>query len=642
MPFSEEQWEKKYAEALEMPIVQAALKRLEEELPSHFFYHSIDHTRDVLREVLFLGLHDGLTERELELLVVGAAYHDLGFIAKPVDNEWTGARFAREAMLSFGGYKEGEMQSVEDMILDTQLVETALGATQLPTDKLAKYLLDADLGNLGREDFFHCTTLLQKELGLERSLLFREALRLMKGHRWLTPAAQHHRASGQERNIVQLEESIRTGKDPEALLYEGSSSSSGMDLSRLYFLAKLPLMLNSSLHLPEVCETAMEHLVSMASAQAATIFLLDPSGSELSFWALTGNAEENLKNKKMPADKGIVGWVLEHQESVNSEDASSDPRFFSSINENTSFQTHNMLCVPLTVRGAKKLGALQVLNKKGGACFSAEDLFFVEQFSHQLVLALDNATLFEESEKMRRMLETLDRRKAEMITVLTHEFKTPLSVVQTSADLLASGEVGSEALQQKMSETLLNGVSRLTKLVSQLTGLSRIQGEAIQLIQEHLDAYVLCEDVYRSFLEPAKERNVSLEFSGQPGVRVEGDAGLLSIVLSNLLSNAIRFTPDGGTISFRLELEHELAHFIVQDTGVGIPDSEHALIFEKFYEVGDAKHHSSGTFEFQSGGLGLGLATASAIVQEHGAHLDLVSEEGKGSTFSFRLPSIRL
>ncbi|MCB0332009.1 MAG: GAF domain-containing protein [Bdellovibrionales bacterium] len=640
MPFSQEQWEQQYAQALEMPIVQAALTRLEQELADHFTYHSLEHTKDVLREVLFLGLHDNLTPRELELLAIGAAYHDLGFIDKPVDNEWTGARYAREAMESFGEYKEGEIQCVENMILDTQLVETALGATQLPTDKLAKYLLDADLGNLGREDFFECTSRLQKELGLERALLYPEALRLMRGHDWLTPAAKKFRGPGQEKNITQLEIAIRTGQEPGALHAEDPDDDSGMDLSRLYFLAKLPLMLNSSLHLSSVCETAMEHLVSMTGAQAATIFLLNPSGSELSFWALSGTAGENLKNKKMPADKGVVGWVLEHQKSANIDDVQSDERFFSAIDAKSKFETKNLICVPLTVRGKKKLGALQILNKKGDDHFTGEDLSFVEQFSHQLALALDNALLFEESEKMRMMLETLDRRKAEMITVLSHEFKTPMSVIQTSADLLASGEVGSESLQQKMSETLVSGVKRLTKLLSQLKSLSQIQGEDVQLIKETLDANILCKDVYRSFSEPAQVRNITFEYEGTPDIHVEGDVALLTIVLSNLLSNAIRFTPDGGAISLRLEVEHELAHFIVQDSGIGIPESEQSLIFEKFYEVGSALYHSSGTFEFQSGGLGLGLAAVSTILQEHGAHMDLKSEEGKGSAFSFCLPIV--
>jgi signal transduction histidine kinase len=122
--------------------------------------------------------------------------------------------------------------------------------------------------------------------------------------------------------------------------------------------------------------------------------------------------------------------------------------------------------------------------------------------------------------------------------------------------------------------------------------------------------------------------------------RAEGDFGLLLIVLRNLVSNAIRFTPDGGRISVSAARTSGIVKIRVTDTGIGMEPAHQSLIFEKFYEVASSLNHSSGDYEFKSGGLGLGLATVKAILQAHGSACELDSKPGQGSTFSFSLPAV--
>src|SRR5262249_33679931 len=112
---------------------------------------------------------------------------------------------------------------------------------------------------------------------------------------------------------------------------------------------------------------------------------------------------------------------------------------------------------------------------------------------------------------------------------------------------------------------------------------------------------------------------------------------LLTIVFNNLLANAIRFTSDGGCIEIGAEKSAGRIEISVKDTGIGISAEDIPLIFEKFFEVTDILQHSSGSFEFMSSGLGLGLCAVRAILAAHGSSIDVKSRIGEGSTFSFRL-----
>jgi uncharacterized protein len=192
-------------EAERHPVVQAAVAILARELPAHLKYHTLAHTEDVLREAILFGVMDHLPPRQLELLAVAAACHDLGFITSSGANEPIGATFAREQMTHFGGYSPDEILLVERMILDTALVETPEGPRQIASTELSRYLLDADLSNFGRDDFFERGELQRQELGQERELFRKNTLALIKAHRWLTPAGQALRQATKERNIATLE-----------------------------------------------------------------------------------------------------------------------------------------------------------------------------------------------------------------------------------------------------------------------------------------------------------------------------------------------------------------------------------------------------------------------------------------------------
>ncbi len=186
-----------------LPIIASVLTNLEEKLPKALVYHNLAHTLDVMHEALYFGVHDNLRQRELDLLALGAAYHDAGFIERVPDNEVLGAKCAIEAMQSFGGYTQEECKAVQVMIQDTRFVADGSpnNMRQVATTKLSGYLIDADLSNLGREDFLAKYELVRQELGISDTLARPRTRELIKAHDWYTPAA---RALRQERKLSNL------------------------------------------------------------------------------------------------------------------------------------------------------------------------------------------------------------------------------------------------------------------------------------------------------------------------------------------------------------------------------------------------------------------------------------------------------
>lgn len=406
---------------------------------------------------------------------------------------------------------------------------------------------------------------------------------------------------------------------------------------RTQLLVRLPLLLNSSLETRRIIGAAIRHLAAEIEAEAGTVFLSDPKTGELIFWALEGGSDA-LVGKRIGKGRGVVGWVIENSEATLVKDCSKDPRFYAAVDRDSEFITRDMLCVPLVTKGGT-LGALQLLNSEREGGFNAQDLEFAEQAASQLALAIDNARLYEELARQNKKLAALAKKKDELMSVIAHEFRTPLMLVQSSADLLASGAMPDEESQRKIAETLRRGAERVTKLLTNIQSMSLLSDRKLAVAAVDFDLGEMIRGVAQSRMEGVNKRSQFLHLDIEPDIdSVVGDEALLSIVVANLLDNAIRFTPDGGKIV--LSAKHSAGEILVgvRDTGIGIAADQIPAIFDKFYEVTDVLNHSSGTYEFMSAGLGLGLATVWSILEAHGTEIKVESELGKGSFFSFRLP----
>lgn len=188
-----------------LPLVAKIFDRLQLELPPYLRYHTFEHTLDVFHETLLFAVLDNRSMRDMELLAIAAAYHDAGFIAQTNLNEIVGARWARGAMKEAQSYSEDEVQIVGAAIEDTQLKVKDGRLAQFPTTPLSPYLLDADLSNLGRVDFFAKADLVRAEMQIAES---RENLKkiefLLLSHQWYSLPAQRLRSKQKRVNLELL------------------------------------------------------------------------------------------------------------------------------------------------------------------------------------------------------------------------------------------------------------------------------------------------------------------------------------------------------------------------------------------------------------------------------------------------------
>jgi signal transduction histidine kinase len=240
-------------------------------------------------------------------------------------------------------------------------------------------------------------------------------------------------------------------------------------------------------------------------------------------------------------------------------------------------------------------------------------------------------------DRMTTQLTELDRLKAEFVSVASHELKTPLSVIRGYVSLLLDGIYGEVSdVQRKTLTSVADQADRLGRLVHRLLDVSRFEAGGGRLELRSMDLRAFLEDLASGFKVLALQSGIDFPVTLDPGLpeRVVGDPDRLNEVLGNLLSNAFKFTPKGGTIALRARPDAgRPGGFVVEveDTGVGIPADKLPHIFEKFFQVeNEAQPRSVGS--------GLGLAIAREIVEAHGGTIGAASEPGRGTRFTVCLP----
>ena len=224
-----------------------------------------------------------------------------------------------------------------------------------------------------------------------------------------------------------------------------------------------------------------------------------------------------------------------------------------------------------------------------------------------------------------QMIEQIDglmRSQRSFVADASHELRGPLTVIRGNLDLLKRNVSEEDRLES--IRVLEAEMTRMTRIVNDLLILAEVESEQLDR-EQTVSLKELLLDAHERALQLAGERRVVME--RQEDLWVKGDAHRLDQLIGNLVGNAIKYTPEGGTITLSLYQDGEWARLDVADTGVGIPTEHLPHIFERFYRVDKA--HSR-----RSGGSGLGLAIVKGIAEQHGGKVNVTSEPGKGSTFS--------
>jgi signal transduction histidine kinase len=240
-----------------------------------------------------------------------------------------------------------------------------------------------------------------------------------------------------------------------------------------------------------------------------------------------------------------------------------------------------------------------------------------------------------ELEQQNLSIQEASRLKTEFVSMVTHELRTPLTSIQGYVHLLHEGEAGELSEEQReLLEIVRNNAERLLALINELLDLSRIEAGRIELDLKTLDLPPLIRGVARSLrpLVDAKGQQLTVDVA-EPLPAVRADADRVTQILTNLVSNAHKYTPAGGRISVAARGEDGRVRVDVTDTGIGLAPDEQAQLFTRFFRARNAATR-------QVGGTGLGLAIARSLVEMHGGEIAVKSAPGEGSTFSVTLPSV--
>lgn len=232
---------------------------------------------------------------------------------------------------------------------------------------------------------------------------------------------------------------------------------------------------------------------------------------------------------------------------------------------------------------------------------------------------------------MTEQLQRVEQSRQEFVSNVSHELKTPLSSIKVLTESLMFQEDVPIEMYQEFFEDINSEVDRLNNIISDLLTLVRLDQREIPLNITEVNLNEMIQSLLKRLAPLAKKKNINLIYESHREVTAEIDIVKLSLALTNLVENAIKYTPEAGTVTVILQGDLQDAIITVQDTGIGIAKEEQARIFERFYRTDKTRNR-------ETGGTGLGLAITYKTVIMHNGSIVVESEEGKGSTFSVQIP----
>src|SRR5262249_41864350 len=382
-------------------------------------------------------------------------------------------------------------------------------------------------------------------------------------------------------------ENVRLFKELEARTQDLTRS-----VDELTALGEVGRAVSSTLDLETVLSTIVSRAIQLSGTDGGSVYEYDEATEEFSLRASRDLPEayvEQVRDTRPRKGEGAVGRVAQTREPVQIADIS-DPAAYESRVRNTLLQIglRALLAVPLIAED-QLVGALIVMRKRTGT-FAAEEVALLQTFATQSALAIQNARLFREIEEKSRQLEAASQHKSEFLANMSHELRTPLNAIIGYSEMLQ--EEARDAQHDAYIPDLekINAAAKhQLSLINDILDLSKIEAGRMELELTEFHLPTAIDNALTLVRERATRRGITLGrgIADRVGV-IQGDERKVKQVLLNLLSNALKFTPEGGRIDVRATVSEGLMEVSVTDTGVGIAPEDQEAVFEEFRQVGTA------------------------------------------------------
>jgi signal transduction histidine kinase len=411
-----------------------------------------------------------------------------------------------------------------------------------------------------------------------------------------------------------------------ARLYEATDAELAARVDELQNLQRIDRELNRTLRLDRVVQITLDWALRTTGASAGAVVMLDP---EVGVQVLAGNGyRTDFAEKGTVPDHGIIGRVLHTGKPEFIRDVANDEDFMSYA----EIPPEQQIAVPL-LRANQGIGAL-ILETQIPGLLGDHDFEFIQRLVEHAAVAIENARLLKE-------VEDANRSKTEFISFVAHELKNPMTSIRGYTDLLKGGQVGPvNDMQVQFLSTVRSNVDRMTRLVSDLADVARIEANQLRLELSPIPVSRVVDETLRAIQGQITEKNQELVVELPDDLpMIHADHLRMVQIMTNLVSNAHKYTPDGGTIWVGGKAEtitsddgnsQDVVHHWVRDTGIGMAPDELEQLFQKFFRTQRGKDMAQGT--------GLGLNITKNLVERHEGTIWVESEVGHGTSFHFTIP----
>jgi len=406
-------------------------------------------------------------------------------------------------------------------------------------------------------------------------------------------------------------------------------------IEELEALGEVSQAVSSTLDLQTVLTTIVTRAVDLSESDEGIIYQFDEDTQTFRSTATHKTAPEHLEAVQaapIHLGEGAIGHAAVTRKPVQVPDIRDEQQFVAPQVRRVLVKLglRSLLAIPL-YRESRLLGGLLVFRQSLGN-FSDDVVNLLQTFANQSVLAIHNARLFQEIQDKSRQLEIASEHKSQFLANMSHELRTPLNAILGYTELIVDNIYGEvpEQIASVLERVDRNGRHLLT-LINDVLDISKMEAGQLSMSFNDYSMQEIVGNVIVAVESLGDEKNLELKADVSPDLPLgKGDEQRITQVLLNLVSNAIKFTDEGG-VTVKAIVSDDAFQVSVTDTGMGISEADQEMIFEEFQQA-------DGSATRAKGGTGLGLAIARRIVEMHGGRLWVESTLNRGATFTFTLP----